>query len=277
MNRFLILLKTSRPAFWVVAPLIFVIGFIFSGARLEGFPVLPLIQILMLSFPYCIFLYGINDVYDYESDRINPRKKDVEGVKLEPKYHSLIKNASWIIVLLLILSSLLTFNITNITGMALLLFFSYYYSAPPLRLKEIPPFDSISNGILYFLAPFFIGYGFGGNILEIPLKIYLISIGALAMHTVSTIVDYSYDKKVGDKTFAVVFGKRAAAIFGAICFAVVLFFANIQTAIVNYYLMLCIILSLVAAIYPSEKLMGMFSKIYFLGFVAAGIWYLIIA
>jgi 4-hydroxybenzoate polyprenyltransferase len=32
-------------------------------------------------------MYGINDVFDYESDLRNPRKGGIEGALLDPKYH----------------------------------------------------------------------------------------------------------------------------------------------------------------------------------------------
>jgi 4-hydroxybenzoate polyprenyltransferase len=73
---------------------------------------------LLLSFPLCIAAYGLNDIYNYESDRLNPRKGLIEGIKLEPEYHSFVKNVSFIVISLLLLTSFLTLNITNILGMA---------------------------------------------------------------------------------------------------------------------------------------------------------------
>ena len=90
MKNFLVLLKTSRPIGWIIAPLVFLVGLSYSGADLSF---LPILQMLLLSFPYCLFVYGINDVYDYESDKLNPRKKFIEGVKLKPIHHPLIKKA----------------------------------------------------------------------------------------------------------------------------------------------------------------------------------------
>ncbi len=264
MGKLVVLVKTSRPLGWAIAPLVFLIGFSFSPG---GLTFLPILQILLLSFPYCIFLYGINDIYDYKSDKLNPRKKLLEGIKLEPRYHSFIKRVSIAVVFLLVTSSLLTFNISNILGILLLLFFSYFYSAPPLQFKERPPLDSLSNGILYFFAPFVIGYSFGNSFFTIPLKIYLTTVCAMGLHSFSTIMDYSADKKVGDKTFSVVLGKRSAAIFAFFLFTFILLFARFESAAITYYLLFCSLLFSITAIHPSEKLASSFFKLIFAGFI----------
>lgn len=86
----------------------------------------------------------------------------MQGIRLKPKYHPLIKKASLFVVMMLLASSLLTLNASNMLGVVLTLFFSYYYSAPPLRFKTKPPLDSFSNGMLYFFGPLFQGSVSGG-------------------------------------------------------------------------------------------------------------------
>lgn len=39
--------------------------------------------------PYNLLMYGINDVFDYESDLRNPRKGGVEGIVLASRWHRL--------------------------------------------------------------------------------------------------------------------------------------------------------------------------------------------
>lgn len=272
IDKLILLIKTSRPLGWIIAPLVFLIGFSFSNTELTF---LPIIQILLLSFPYCIFLYGINDIYDYESDKLNPRKKLVEGIKLNPQHHSFVKNISLSIVLLLILVSLLSLNFSNIFGVLILLFFSYFYSAPPLRFKEKPPLDSFSNTMLYFFVPFILGFSFNNSIFTIPLNVYLITICVMGIHSFSTIMDYSVDKKVSDKTFSVVFGKRLASIFAFFVFIPALIFGKFETIAVNYYLIFCSLLFLIISIFPSEKLASLFFKLIFVGFIITAIIFLI--
>ena len=117
-DKLILLLKTSRPIFWIVQPLVFLISLFISGAALSS---LSIIQLILLSFPYCIFLYGINDVYDYESDKLNPRKGLVEGIKLKPKYHDFVKRVSYWMIGVLMVVSILTFNFTSLLISILLL------------------------------------------------------------------------------------------------------------------------------------------------------------
>jgi len=187
MNKFNLLVKTSRPIGWVLGPIVFFIGLVYVQGSIS---ILAIIQAILLSFPGSIFLYGINDVYDYESDKRNPRKKLLEGIKLEKKHHSFIKKTSYIMMLILLLSSILTLNISNIIAMVILIAVSYYYSAPPIRLKEKPIFDSISNGIIV-LATFALGYSFEKPITLIPLDIYLIALAVGGAHAYAAIMDYT--------------------------------------------------------------------------------------
>lgn len=259
MKNLSVLLKTSRPVCWVIAPLIFLRGWSASGAGLT-WPIM--LQALMLSFPYCVLLYGINDIYDYRSDNINPRKKLIEGIVLKPKNRRFVKNVAMFAGFLLAVSALPAFNIANFTGMVLLLFFSYYYSAPPLRLKERPPLDSFSNGVGYYFAPFLMGFG----AFNVPLKVYLIALFVMALHAFTTISDYTADKKSGQKTFAIVFGKKTASAFLMAASIIVLMFAG-PSIITSIFMLSCALFALVTILFPSEKLALLFFRLIFVGFI----------
>lgn len=267
MEKLKLLIKVSRPIGWLIAPIVFFGGLTFSNTSIS---IISLIQLLLLSFPYCILLYGINDVYDYKSDKNNPRKKLLEGIKLNPKYHLLVKKASLIVAFLLIVSSLLTFNLINILAMLILIFISVFYSAPPLRFKVHPPLDSISNGIVFFLL-FWLGYSFGASFL--PLKIYYLSLSVIGVHAFSTIMDYKIDKKLGDRTFSVVFGKRITSLFALSLFLIIILLSHIQSIIINSFLVFCSILFLIEAIIPIQKLSSLFFKFIISGFLISSIIY----
>jgi 4-hydroxybenzoate polyprenyltransferase len=270
MEKIKVLIKTSRPLGWPIAPIIFVCGLLYSGAQVTG---MALFQMLLLSFPACILLYGINDIYDYESDRINPRKTLIEGVMLEKKDHGTVKKASFLFALVAMVSSLMTFNPFNMLSMVLLLFFSYYYSAPPIRLKNRPPFDSFSNGML-FLFVAMLGFSYGGTVFTIPLKVYFVAACVMGAHSLTTVMDYSVDRKVGEKTMAVAFGKRAAALLSLTVFSATLFFSGIQTPEFLCYLAFAVALSLVLAIIPTERAGRMVFKVLYAGFMVTMLVYL---
>lgn len=246
-----ILIKVSRPLGWLIAPLVFLLGLTAFGTPLNP---LALSQLFLLSIPYCILLYGVNDIYDYEADKLNPRKSVPDSVEMETEVFPLVKMISAIVAIILFTSAILSLNPTNIVAMSLLLFFSYFYSAPPLRFKEHPPLDSISNGILYFYAPVLLGASFGATFFDIPIQAYLITACVMGIHSFSTVMDYSADKLVGDQTFAVALGKRAAALFTVAVFIIAYIFAGFQGMIVGYFLIFCALLAGIITILPSERL-----------------------
>jgi 4-hydroxybenzoate polyprenyltransferase len=196
----------------------------------------------------------MNDVYDYEADKLNPRKPTRDSVEMETEIFPLVKKISWTVAVLLMVSAILTLNPTNILAMGILLFFSYFYSVPPLRFKQWPPMDSVSNGILYFYAPVLLGASFGATIFHLPIGVYFITAGVMGIHSFSTIMDYSADQLVGERTFATVLGKRAAALFTVIIFVIAYLFSGFQGMIVGYFLLFCAVLGGIILVKPLERL-----------------------
>ncbi len=245
-----LLIKTSRPVGWIIAPLGFLLGFTAFAA---GLTPLSIFQLIFLSFPYCVFLYGTNDMYDYESDKQNPRKTVPNSVEMKSTFFPLVQKLSIVFMVTLLISALTTLNPTHILAMILLLFFSYAYSAPPLRLKERPPLDSISNGILYFYAPVLLGASFNATLFDIPIQAYFITACVIGIHSFSTVMDYSADKTAGDRTFAVVLGKRTASLFTFIVFIIAYLFSGFQGMIVGYFLIFCAVSSGIITVVPAEK------------------------
>jgi 4-hydroxybenzoate polyprenyltransferase len=271
LEKIVVLIKTSRPAGWLIGPIVFLAGIVFGNNTLT---VLAFIQLLLLSFPYCLALYGINDIYDYESDQLNPRKDSAEGVKLDRNHHKIIKITSFFFLAILFVSSLLTLNLLNIISTILLIFFSYFYSASPLRLKERPPLDSISNGILYFLTPFLMGYSYSNTFSTTSIiKPLIITCCVIGFHAFSTIMDYSVDKKVGDTTFAVIFGKRGAAITAFFINLTAIIFSPFNSTSINLYLYFTSILYLITIFIPKEAIARLFFKLVYIGFLITSIYY----
>lgn len=268
MRSLTLLVNVSRPLGWVIAPLVFAIGLYYSNSE---FSFLSIIQMILLSFPLSIILYGINDIHDYDSDSLNPRKNSID---LNETERALIKGVSILIAILLIASSIATLNLSNLLSMILLVSVSYFYSAPPIRLKEKPPLDSISNGILFFLA-FSLGYSFGAEVREIPLKIYFVAICVMGIHSFGAVMDYTADKAAGQRTIATFFGKRVASIFSCTAFLSAYIFANIGREYINYYFVFCSLIFLIAAIYPSEKLASFLFKLIFLGFIITALFFVV--
>ncbi len=270
LQKFLILLKISRPPLWVALPLVFCMGLAYGqrGLMNPDFHFTPLIifQMLMLSFPICLFTFGLNDIYDYASDQLNPRKKGIEGILLETRYHRMVKIAVWAVGLVFLCASAATLNLANVYFSVTLLCLSFVYSAPPWRLKIRPPFDVVSAGIMGFFAPFALGYSFVDDAMALPFQAYYFTCCVMGFHAFSTIMDYDVDKRSGDRTFAVAYGKRAAALFPAAIFLCSLFIIRVNYA--KGFFMACLVLSILTAVVPSESIARYSFLAMFLGAIA---------
>ena len=143
---------------------------------------------------------------------------------------------------------------------------SYVYSVPPWRLKIRPPLDALSAGILGFFAPFALGYSFVDDATALPLQAYYFSCCVMGFHAFSTIMDYDIDKHCGDRTFAVAYGKRYAALFPAVIFLCSLFIVRVNY--IKIFFTVCLVLFIVVAVIPSEKIARYSFLAMFLGAIA---------
>src|SRR5699024_5106765 len=78
------LFRTSRPLSWINTAYPFGAAWLLAGGDLG-----PTFWVGCFFFliPYNLAMYGINDVFDYESDLRNPRKGGVEGDVLDRRVH----------------------------------------------------------------------------------------------------------------------------------------------------------------------------------------------
>lgn len=261
-NYLLVLIKVSRPQFWVVLPISFIIGLSYGsqGLRYEHFQFTPviLLQLFFLSFPFCLFTFGLNDIADYHSDLKNPRKQGtsplfatIEGNPFDNSYIFFIQIASFFVGFILFVIAVCTENKSNMFHTFSLILLSFAYSTPPWRLKTRPPLDSVIAGILTVLSPFSMGYCLVDITGNIPIQIYLLSLCAMGCHAFTTIMDYETDKSVGDVTFSVAYGKRTAATFAAASALVISF--SLNSPFYKFFAYYCTFLFSICIIYPSEK------------------------
>jgi 4-hydroxybenzoate polyprenyltransferase len=203
-------LIVSRPIFWPIAPAAYLFGVSAGGGEIG---VLAIVQAFLLSVPLGIFVFGINDLFDIESDGANPRRKGVLwGAKVQETDKRWIFFSSATVVLLIILSALASMEPAHIIVTALFLPFPVLYSAPPFRLKSRPVLDSLTNAT-YTYAPFAMGYSLSGGLGFLDINMILFAMVFSAAHAIGTIMDLPGDSKAGIRTFASSLGPRAAAAF----------------------------------------------------------------
>lgn len=166
-------------------------------------------EILIFAFffliPANILIYGVNDIFDYETDKLNPKKVEYEALLVPEKHKSV-----WVWILVTNIPFLVyAFTISLETGVYLFIFyfFAMFYSATPIRAKIRPFFDSffsaghyIFTGVFgYFLAG---GHGF-------PLIGFIAGIlWAMAMHAYSAVPDIKADSDAGFRTIATWLGRN---------------------------------------------------------------------
>jgi len=230
--------KASRFLSWAFGPILYAIG-VFHSRVIPRSRISLLragLQVFALSIPLSIIVFGVNDVYDYESDKRNPRKiiGGIEGRILHPIFHSDVLKAAYCCTVFIIASALITGGRENVIAIILLVVLGWQYSSPPLRLKEIPVLDSLSNGAIVFLT-WFCGFSFSGlSIFEIPSMAIILSLCSTGIHALAAVMDTEADMASGQTTIATTFGKRPVAIFAALCYLVAVSTVEIQSVFGAY-------------------------------------------
>ncbi|MFX0168323.1 MAG: prenyltransferase [Candidatus Hodarchaeota archaeon] len=221
--------RISRPRFWLYLGGTYLIGYIIGVTTivelLNPFFALHLFFFLL---PANIFLYGVNDYYDEDTDIFNPKKDDKEyRVTAKDRRHLLLLiGTSFVfgIILLIIQPD----NIARlIVGIFLLL--SFLYSAKPIRFKARPFIDFMSN-FLYVMPAILAFYQLR---LYIPSLIPLFAafLWTSAMHLFSAVPDIEADKQANITTTAVLIGYIPSLL---LCFSFWLLFAFILNFIIPW-------------------------------------------
>lgn len=241
LEKIKVLLITSRPILWLGPIGIYFIGV--QAAKVD-FNFFFWLGLFFVTFPMGILVYGLNDISDYKSDIINPRKGSWEGGVLNRKYTSIICYAI-LVSILIVIFPLLIFKYYFSVGLIICItLFAYLYSCKPVRLKSIPFLDSLSNGLWVALILIF-GFSFTKGSSQLPLIIFPIFLGVTAMHALTTLMDYDEDKLSGDKTISVYLGKRVTSLISSLIFFSLIFLIKPINFFVMFYLILggCLILT----------------------------------
>jgi len=210
------LLKLSRPRFWIYVLGPYLVGLAAGAAALNDFNQWPVILFgLFFTFPANLLIYGVNDIFDYETDKNNIKKTDYESLVTPAE-----RPALWKIIALATLPFLIVLPVVApaaLAALAAFLFFSIYYSAPPLRAKAKPMLDSAFN-VLYIFPGVFAYYLSGGRDLSVQLVIAAWC-WAMAMHAYSAVPDISADRDSNLKTVATLFGFRGTLLLCLLLYA----------------------------------------------------------
>lgn len=234
MNLFL---KLSRPRFWIYELGSFFIGVIIvstSTTDLVKFD--TLLFAFYFLFPANLLIYGINDIYDYETDKLNPKKNQYELLLQKEKH----KSVYWAILITNIPFVIYSFFVSMPVFLCMLafIFFASFYSAKPIRAKARPILDSLFSASHYIATGVFGFYLLGGENFPI-LGVIAGILWAMAMHAYSAVPDISADKGANLETVATYLGSNKTIILcglfyvlsGIIFFKLIGFYAIFGMAI----------------------------------------------
>lgn len=220
------ILLSSRPISWVNTAYPFAAAYLVARGNAGAMLVIGTFFFL---FPYNLLMYGINDVFDYESDKNNPRKGGVEGALLERSSHRLILWSSILIPLPFVVWLLLNGNSTSNIVLLLLLFFVVAYSAPMLRFKERPFLDSVTSSI-HFVGPMIYGLTFSTWPSEAWYFVVAFFFWGMASHAFGAVQDIRADREGGLGSIGTSLGARNTVRFAAVLYAA----ASILVAITGW-------------------------------------------
>jgi len=205
----------SRPISWLNTAFPFAAGYIVSGGELNLYFILATIFFLI---PYNLLMYGINDVFDYESDIRNPRKGGIEGMREQRTFHPIIIRASIILsVPFLIYLLALGTTLSNIVLLSLV-FFVLAYSVAGLRFKEIPVLDSITSSI-HFVGPLVYALVFTNSFATAWPYIIAFFMWGMASHAFGAVQDILPDREANLASIATFFGARTTVWFSIVLYA----------------------------------------------------------
>lgn len=195
---------TSRPLSWVNTAFPFAIAYAFTA---RGVDLVWALGTLFFLIPYNLLMYGVNDVFDYESDKRNPRKGGAEGALLDERLHRVTLVVSVLAPAPFVAWLLTQGDLRAALILLVVLFAVVAYSAPGLRFKERPVLDSATSST-HFVGPAVYGFAlagadFGSAHLLLLAAFFLWGMAAQAFGAVQDVVA---DRAGGLASVATVFG-----------------------------------------------------------------------
>lgn len=211
------LFLSSRPLSWVNTAFPFAVAYLMTTREVD---LTFIVGTLFFLIPYNLAMYGINDVYDYESDLRNPRKGGVEGAVLDRSLHritlwaALITNVPFLAYLVAVGSPL------SWLVLAFSMFAVVAYSMKGLRFKEIPFLDSITSSA-HFVGPAVYGAVLAGAVFTPVLWLVLAAffLWGMASHAFGAVQDIQADREGELVSVATVIGAARTSRFALACYA----------------------------------------------------------
>ena len=211
------LFVSSRPVSWINTAYPFAAAYLMTTRQVDATLV---VGTLFFLIPYNLAMYGINDVFDYESDLRNPRKGGAHGAVLDRRLHRITLWVSGLLCLPFVVYLIAVGSPLSWLVLAASLFFVVFYSAPPLRLKERPFLDSATSSI-HFFSPAVYGLVLAGATWtgQLIAIIVAFALWGVASHAFGAVQDVVADREAGISSIATARGARWTVRFSLVCYA----------------------------------------------------------
>ena len=198
---------SSRPLSWINTAFPFAATYVGTTGRIDA---LLVVGTLFFLVPYNLLMYGINDVYDYESDLRNPRKGGAEGALLHPALHRTVIAAGVLSVAIVGGSMVVLAGAGHPLSwvvLAVSVFAVVAYSVRGLRFKERPVLDSITSST-HFVSPAVYGLVVAGATIDFGLLALLAAfvLWGMASHAFGAVQDVEPDRQAGIASIATALG-----------------------------------------------------------------------
>ncbi len=249
----------SRPIIFPLILLCLLVALFFSISGLNEINLSVILFIFLLSFLLPFFTFSINDLEDFESDRVNLRKKKIvfgKHISNLKEFSKSIFLYNLIIFLILIIYSIFFFKFEITLILFVLLFIIYFYSAKPLRFKERLFLDFFSNGLIALLT-FWLIYSLFNSFKSLPLEVYAVSISIMSYHLIAAQIDYSSDLSVKHKTTATIINNKSIVYLICILLNLPLLFVTLEGNF-KYLFFVNLIIILILYFFPNLKKMYLF-------------------
>ncbi len=210
------LLAASRPRFWL-----YLLGPALVGLAASDHPAAHVMDarilalLLLWTLPANLFLYGVNDLMDTDTDGFN-EKKDSYEQRLRASQRPRLRAAVFLAAVLTLAAAFLTDSSAARLAVVLFVVLGFTYSAPPTRWKARPALDSLSN-VLYIMPGIALAAACGVHI--VPAAVLGAWAWSSAMHLFSAIPDIRADALAKLRTTAVMLGARRSLVCCAVLWA----------------------------------------------------------
>ena len=216
MNAATQLLVSSRPVSWINTAFPFAAAYLLTTREIDT---VLIVGTLFFLVPYNLAMYGINDVFDYESDLRNPRKGGAHGAVLDRSLHAPTLWAAGLSCLPFVVYLVAVGSPASWAVLAASLFFVVFYSAPPLRLKERPFADSVTSSIHFFSpAVYALVLAHAVWTWELVLIVVAFALWGVASHAFGAVQDVVADRQAGISSIATARGARWTVRFALGCY-----------------------------------------------------------